>query len=54
MAGPAVTGDPTDTANGTYNNRDISFEWTEIGNYESERDLYNTNLSDVEEEWWNE
>ena len=50
----AVTGDPTDTATGTYNNRDISFEWTEIGNYESERDLYNTNLSDVEEEWWNE
>ncbi len=47
-----ITGDPTDTANETYANREISFEWTEIGNYESERDLYYTNLSDVEEEWW--
>ncbi len=50
----AVTGDPTDTADGAYNNRAVSFEWTEIGNYESERDLYYTNLSDIGEEWWNE
>lgn len=48
-----VTGDPTDTADTVYNNRDISFEWAEIGNYESERDLYYTNLSDIEEKWWN-
>lgn len=49
----SVTGDPTDTAEGTYDNRAISFEFTEIGHYESEKDLYYTNLSDIEEEWWN-
>lgn len=48
-----ITGDPTDTADETYNNRNISFEWTEIGNYESEKDLYYTGLSDISEEWWN-
>lgn len=49
----SVTGDPTDTAEEVYNNRSISFEWAEIGYYESERDLYYSNLLDVEEEWWN-
>ena len=48
-----ITGDPTDTADTTYQNRNISFEWTEIGDYNSERDLYYTNLSDIEEKWWN-
>lgn len=48
-----ITGDPTDTADETYSNRNISFEWAEIGNYESERDLYYTGLSDISEEWWN-
>ena len=48
-----ITGDPTDTADTTYNNRDISFEWAEIGSHESERDLYYTGLSDIGEEWWN-
>lgn len=49
----SVTGNPTDNAEEIYNNRSISFEWAEIGNYESERDLYYTNLSDIEEKWWN-
>ena len=48
-----ITGDPTDTADTTYQNRNISFEWAEIGDYNSERDLYYTNLSDIEEKWWN-
>lgn len=48
-----ITGDISDTADSTYNNRDISFEWVEIGNYASEEHLYKANLSDVTEEWWN-
>lgn len=43
----------SDTADGLYNNRIITFNWTEIGNYLSEKDLFYTNLSDVTEEWWN-
>lgn len=48
-----ITSDISDTADSTYNNRDISFEWVEIGNYSSEEHLYKSNLSDVTEEWWN-
>lgn len=47
-----VTGNPTDTAENHYANRRINFEWTEIGDCESQRDLYNANLLDVEEDWW--
>lgn len=43
---------PTDTAVDVYNNRDIAFEFTEIGNYLSEKDLYYCNLSDISEVWW--
>lgn len=42
-----------DAAQDVYNIRDISFEWTEIGDYRSEEDLYYTGLSDITEEWWN-
>ena len=48
-----MTGDISDTADSIYNNRDISFEWVEIGNCFSEEHLYKANLSDVAEEWWN-
>ncbi|WP_342759377.1 hypothetical protein [Kineothrix sedimenti] len=48
-----ITSDISDTADSTYNNRDVSFEWVEIGNYASEEHLYKSNLSDVTEEWWN-
>lgn len=48
-----VTPNPTDTANSIYNNRSISFSWVEIGDINSEEDLYYLGLSDVSPEWWN-
>ncbi len=42
-----------DTAESTYNNRKITFTWTEIGDYKSEEDMYYSGLSDVTEEFWN-
>lgn len=48
-----VTPNPTDTANQTYNNREIVFPWVEVGDVNSEEDLYYLGLSDVEEQWWN-
>lgn len=48
-----VTTNPTDTANQTYNNREIVFPWVEVGDVNSEEDLYYLGLSDVEEQWWN-
>lgn len=43
----------TDNAQGVYNNRQVAFSWTEIGDCNSEEDMYYANLSDVTEEWWN-
>lgn len=48
-----VNPDPADTADQAYNNREVSFSWVEIGDVNSEEDLYYLGLSDVEEEWWN-
>lgn len=48
-----VMPNPTDTADQLYNNRKISFQWVEIGDVNSEEDLYYLGLSDVSEEWWN-
>lgn len=48
-----VTPNPTDTANTVYNNREISFSWVEIGDVNSEEDLFYLGLSDVTIEWWN-
>lgn len=48
-----VTSNPSDTANSVYNNRAISFSWVEIGDINSEEDLYYLGLSDVSPEWWN-
>lgn len=47
-----VTPNPTDTANQIYNNREISWSWVEIGDVNSEEDLYYLGLSDVSPEWW--
>lgn len=47
-----VTPNPTDTANQVYNNREISLSWVEIGDVNSEEDLYYLGLSDVSPEWW--
>lgn len=48
-----VTPNPTDTANQVYNNREISFSWVEVGDVNSEEDLYYLGLSEVSSEWWN-
>ncbi len=48
-----VTPNPTDAANQSYNDRQISWNWVEIGNINSEEDLYYLGLSNVTEEWWN-
>ena len=47
-----VTADPTDTADTDYNNRKISFPWVEVGDVNSEEDLYYLGLSNITEEWW--
>lgn len=39
-------------ADNHYQNRKISFNWTEIGDSNSEKDMYYAGLSDVSEEWW--
>ena len=48
-----VTPNPTDAAEENYNNRYINFTWVEIGDMDSEEDLYYLGLSDVSPEWWN-
>lgn len=48
-----VTPNPTDTANQTYNNREITWSWVEVGDVNSEEDLYYLGFSNVEPAWWN-
>lgn len=48
-----VTPNPTDTADSVYNNRYVSFSWVEVGDVNSESDLYYLGLSEVTSEWWN-
>lgn len=48
-----VTPNPADSANQTYNNRAISWSWVEVGDIDSEEDLYYLGFSDVGPEWWN-
>lgn len=48
-----VTPNPTDTANKSYNDREISWSWVEVGSVDSEEDLYYLGFSEVESEWWN-
>lgn len=48
-----VTPNPADNANENYNDREISWTWVEIGDVNSEEDLYYLGLSDVPPEWWN-
>ena len=47
-----ITGKPTDINEGHKDLRKISFEWTEIGDVNSCKDLYTNNLSDVGVQWW--
>lgn len=48
-----VTPNPADNANQNYNDRETSWSWVEIGDVNSEEDLYYLGLSDVTSEWWN-
>lgn len=48
-----VTPNPTDNAEDAYNNRTVNFQWVEIGNLDSEEDMYYLGVSDVPPEWWN-
>lgn len=47
-----VTPNPTDNADTVYNNRVISFSWVEIGDINSEEDLYQYGYINATEEWW--
>lgn len=48
-----VTTPPSDTAENHYKNRKITFVCTEVGNPDSEEDLYNAGLiPTVTQEWW--
>ena len=44
---------PTDSADGEYKIRNISFQWIQIGQYDKIEDLYHAGLVDLSEEWWN-
>lgn len=47
-----IVGNPIETYNGYSEIKNIQFEFVEIGNTESETDLYRSNLSDVEPNRW--
>lgn len=47
-----VTGTPSDNMHDIRDIRDISFEWTEIGDINDMRTLYLNGLSDVDSRWW--
>ena len=49
-----VAPSPTDQANGYYDERYVDFQWNEIGRYDSEKDLYRSNLLAVEEKYWSQ
>lgn len=48
-----VTPNPTDTANQQYNDREHTWSWVEVGDVDSEEDLYYLGFTNVEPEWWN-
>lgn len=47
-----IHGEVKDDVEGHYLHRIITFPWTETGDYNSEKDLYNAGLSDVPQEFW--
>ncbi len=48
-----VTTPPTDSADGNYLNRKLTFGVTELGDVNNEEDLYDAGLITANEEWWN-
>ena len=49
-----VVPSPEDRASNYYDERYVTFSWHEIGRYDSEKDLYRSNLITVEEEYWSQ
>lgn len=49
-----VTGAPTNNSYGDnlIKRRTISFEWVQIGDHESDKDMYNAGLSNVDSKYW--
>lgn len=47
-----IDSDITNNADGHYRNRVLSFHFTEIGDNNSPKALYDSGLTDVTEEWW--
>lgn len=48
----SVDGNPTDSVDNNYLHRIISFSWYESGDYNSEKDLYDSGLSNVSQAFW--
>ena len=44
---------PTDSGDETYKFRNIVFNWIQVGEHDSNEDMYWANLNDVEEIYWN-
>lgn len=47
-----VMSNPTDSATDSYNNRTVNFPWVEIGDLDSEEDMYYLGVSNIGPEWW--
>lgn len=47
-----VTGSPSDVRDSHQDKRQITFEWTEIGDVNDMKTLYNAGFSDVDSRWW--
>lgn len=47
-----VTGNISDSQNGHYDLRKISFDWVEIGDVNDMKTLYNYGFSDIDSRWW--
>lgn len=41
-----------DSADGRYDLRNIHFDWIEVGSVDNVEDLYNADLIDLSQEWW--
>lgn len=47
-----VSPSPSDNANSIYNRRQVTFNWVEIGDYESQRDTYFSKIYDIPTQYW--
>lgn len=47
-----VSPSPSDNANNMYNRRQVTFNWVEIGDYESQEDTYYSKFYDIPQRYW--